>query len=75
MVANVKVWTNADVFMVLKVTIVRLVNLHHNIITVSGHAVKAIVQQMQPADANKDGQENFAREVIYSKISSKIFNS
>jgi hypothetical protein len=74
MVANVKELTNVDVFMVLKETIVKLVNLCHNISTVSGHAVRAIVQQMQPADVNKDGQGNFVREVIYRKISNQTLN-
>lgn len=61
--------------MVSKVIIVKLVNLCHNISNVSGHAVRAIVQQMQPVDANKDGQENFVSEVIYPKINNQIFNS
>jgi len=42
---------------------VKQVNQSNNIIIVNGLVVMDIVQQIELVDVNKDGLENFAREV------------
>lgn len=60
---NVKVTTSVDVPQVLRAIIVKLEDVHHNVLPAQGLAEMELVSKTIPVYVSQDGSENYATRI------------